>query len=276
MKKNCKIIVLFGLTIVFLFLLTVHILNSQQGSKANKNRVDWLMTTDSLQFAWAKGLNFQTYHVQGLEVVGDYYFITSVEKEEKRGWLFRINRSDLSLDAKLEMTDNGRYHPGGLQFDGKYLWIPVAEYKRNSSTKVIAFDPFQMKAVRSFAVRDHIGAIASDGNNRLFGANWDARKFYVWDKNGNEISRISSPTNFAYQDIKFLQGLLLCNGYNGDSSAVDVIDVANWQLARRFSLPRDRWVRNMSKEGMAVDNGNFYFLPEDGPNSEIFCFKAVR
>ena len=169
------------------------------------------------------------------------------------------------------MTDGALIHPGGLQFDGRYLWVPNAEYKRQSRTMVYGLNPDTLEICTSFPVDDHIGAVASDGKNLLYGVNWDALHFYIWDIDGRQLNKIDSPTSMAYQDIKYFAGKLLCSGHKDDISAVDIIDPGNWTLIKRVDLPQDKWRSVLTREGMAFD-GNLYFLPDDGPDSRILIF----
>lgn len=216
-------------------------------------------------------LQFPTYHVQGLDLTEQSYFVTSVDQEQRRGWLFEIHRQNANLNSKKELTDGTLIHPGGVQFDGQYLWIPNAEYRRESRTVIYGVDPNSLEIRRSFPVDDHIGAIASDGKNILYGVNWDALHFYTWNFDGVELSKVDSPTSMAYQDIKYFAGKLLCSGHRDDASVIDVIDPENWTLVKRIDLPRGGWENTLSREGMAFD-GNLYFLPDDGPDSRILIF----
>lgn len=219
-------------------------------------------------------LRFATYHVQGLDLTDRFYFVTSVDTEQKRAWLFRIDRQNGTLNAKMDMTDGSLIHPGGIQVDGRHLWIPNAEYRRESRTIIYGVDPNSLERRRSFPVDDHIGAIASDGRDLLYGVNWDAVHFYAWDFDGHQLSKVTSPTSATYQDIKYCAGKLLCSGHQDGRSVIDIVDPETWRLVRRIDLPRDRWKTTLSREGMTFD-GNLYFLPDDGPDSCILVF-ALR
>ncbi|MCH8218390.1 MAG: hypothetical protein IH892_16655 [Planctomycetes bacterium] len=230
-----------------------------------------LLHSGGLELIREVPLQFPTYHVQGLDLTEQSYFVTSVDKEQGRGWLFEIHRHNARLNSKIDLTDGTLIHPGGVQFDGHYLWIPNAEYRRESRTMIYGVDPNSLEIRRSFPVDDHIGAIASDGKNRLYGVNWDALHFYTWDFDGVESSKVDSPTSMAYQDIKYFAGKLLCSGHNDDGSAIDVVDPENWTLVKRIDLPRNGWINPLGREGMTFD-GNLYFLPDDGPHSRILIF----
>jgi hypothetical protein len=243
-------------------------------SKPPEDTLKALLDSKNIELIDHVPLRFATYHVQGLDLTKRYYFATSVDREQKRAWLFKIDRKSGQLNSKMDMTDGPLIHPGGIQFDGKYLWVPNAEYRRESRTMIYGIDPNRLEILRSFKVGDHIGAMASDGKDLLYGVNWDAVHFYVWDFDGDQLNKVDSPTSAAYQDIKFCGGRLLCSGHQDGRSVIDIIDPEAWSLVKRIDLPPDQWKTNLSREGMAFD-GNLYFLPDDGPDSQILTF-ALR
>jgi len=272
-KMIHRTFIIFNQVLLILLLLAMPlILVCNKGSESSpQDTLDALLNSGDLELIYEVPLQFATCHVQGLDLTEQFYFVTSVDTEQRRGWLFKIHRQDASLNSKIELTDGTLIHPGGVQFDGHYLWIPNAEYRRESRTMIYAVDPNNLKIRRSFPVDDHIGAIASDGKNHLYGVNWDALHFYTWDFNGYQTSKVDSPTSMAYQDIKYFAGKLLCSGHKNDDSAIDVIDPENWTLVQRIDLPRDGWKNTLGREGMTF-NGNLYFLPDDGPDSRIMIF----
>jgi hypothetical protein len=249
--------------------LTLHCHKSNEVSHADA--LDLLFHFRHVELVRQVPLKFSTYHVQGLDITEQFYFVTSVDREQNRAWLFKIDRQNGDLISKKELTDGALIHPGGLQYDGRLLWVPNAEYKRQSRTMVYGIDPDTLEICTSFTVDDHIGAVASDGKNLLYGANWDALHFYTWDIDGRKLKKIDSPTLMAYQDIKYFADKLLCSGHKDGVSAVDIIDPENWTLVKRVGLPKHMWKSNLTREGMAFD-GNLYFLPDDGPDSRILIF----
>jgi len=96
-------------------------------------------------------LDFDTHHPQGMVRFGDSLFLSSVEIIERteryetpqdgydrtagvgRGWVFRLNL-DGELQDSAELGEGDIYHPGGIDFDGQYLWVPVAEYRPDSES----------------------------------------------------------------------------------------------------------------------------------------------
>lgn len=260
--------------IFFVILLSILLLISSC-QNFNKNSQDealnLLCQSNKPELVHQVPLKFDTYHVQGLDITDQFYFVTSVDTKENRAWLFKIDRQNAGLVFRKELTDGALIHPGGLQHDGRYIWVPNAEYRRQSRTMIYGLDPDSLEIRTSFSIDDHIGAVASDGKNFLYGVNWDALQFYKWDMEGSLLQKLDSPTSMAYQDIKYFGGRLLCSGHKGDVSAIDIIDPEKWTLIKRINLPKDKWKTTLTREGMAFD-GKLYFLPDDGPDSCILIF----
>ena len=73
----------------------------------------------------------------------------------------------------IVISDGHRYHPGGLDFDGEFLWLPVAEYRPNSSTDIYRVDPTTYDVTKLFTVSDHIGGVVRDQKTgHLVGQSW--------------------------------------------------------------------------------------------------------
>jgi len=273
LRSMIRAFIIFNRAFFILLLLALSLtLNCEKCSEnPPENALDALLYSSDVTLIHQVPLQFATYHVQGLELTEKFYFVTSVDKEQKSGWLFKIDRQNANLDSKIELTDRTLIHPGGLQFDGRYLWIPNAEYESQSRTMIYGVDPDNLEICTSFPVDDHIGAIASNRKNLLYGVNWDALHFYTWDFDGHQLNKVDSPTSMAYQDIKYFAGTLLCSGHKDDDSVIDIIDPENWTLLKRIDLPQDAWKSTLGREGMAFD-GNLYLLPDDGPDSRILIF----
>ncbi|HOY79480.1 MAG TPA: DUF6454 family protein [Hyphomonadaceae bacterium] len=141
---------------------------------------------------------FDTHHPQGMVRIDADFFITSVniiratkryptpqngmdrDTGEGRGHLFRMSE-DGALKSDIPLGEGDIYHLGGLDFDGRWLWIPVAEYRPNSRSIIYRVDPVTLKATEAFRVPDHIGAVAMDRQtNTLVGASWGSRQIYRW------------------------------------------------------------------------------------------------
>src|SRR5579871_3967352 len=57
-------------------------------------------------------LHGSVFHVQGVDVDADFIYVTSVDKDGKRGYLHKFTR-DGALVKMIELTDGARFHPGG-------------------------------------------------------------------------------------------------------------------------------------------------------------------
>ena len=213
----------------------------------------------------------ETFHVQGIDIDGSRLWVTSVDTKAKRGLLFEYKLPEGRLLRSVEIHDGIRYHPGGMMADGESLWIPVAEYKRES-TAVIQRRNKQTLALESqFVVNDHIGAIAVTPAG-LIGANWDARDLYIWDRTGKQIRKVANSSQIAFQDMKFEQGKLIGSGLRSDKSGEIVwMQWPSLEVVKRLSVGRtDRGI-SYTHEGMATKRTKLWFLPEDGP-SRLFAF----
>ena len=188
-------------------------------------------------------VKFKTHHPQGMVKIGDTYFVSSVEIRvrpaplippppggydrepgEGTGHLFKIDK-DGNLLSDLTLGEGTIYHPGGIDYDGTSIWVPVAEYRPNSRAIVYRVDPASMKAAEVFRFADHIGAIVHDTDDHaLYGVSWGSRRFYRWPlgadgriTNANvapEDLRTLNPSHYVdYQDCKYAgQHRMLCTG----------------------------------------------------------------
>lgn len=211
-------------------------------------------------------------HVQGIDVRGNRLWISSVEREKRRGLVHRIELPTGKPAARVEVHDGDRYHPGGMSLDGDSIWVPVAEYKPHSSAEVQRRDAESLQWQESFTVDDHIGCVAVAAD-RVIGGNWDSEIFYEWDRRGREIARKPRRTATRYQDLKMDGELLAATGnLEGPHGAIDWLSPQTMKLQRRILAGEtDRGVR-FTNEGMALDEDKLYLLPEDGP-SRLFVFR---
>src|SRR5688572_6617490 len=111
-------------------------------------------------------------HVQGIDVEGEALWVSSVDRQAKRGFLHLFDCKSGRLKAQVSVERGIRYHPGGIARDGDSIWVPVAEYVRESTTLVQRRDKRTLALVSEFEVPDHIGCIAAD--KTLVGGNWDS------------------------------------------------------------------------------------------------------
>ena len=188
------------------------------------------LTRDSSWTAVASvPIKFRTWHPQGMVKIGETIFVSSVEVHDRDagkgvGHLFRIN-SHGALVADLKLGEGSIYHPGGIDYDGSYIWVPVAEYRPDSRSIVYRVDPDAMAATEILRVADHIGAIVHNTDDHtLHGVSWGSRRFYRWTLGNDgkatnataapESLRTLNPSHYIdYQDCKYAGGRrMLCTG----------------------------------------------------------------
>lgn len=189
-------------------------------------------------------IDFPTHHPQGMVRIGEDFFVSSVEiikrttryetpqggydrdTGEGKGHLFKIGK-DGKLLAEVELGEGSVYHPGGIDFDGKYIWVPVAEYRPNSQSIIYRVDPATMKAEEVFRFRDHVGGIVHDVEGKaLHGVSWGSRRLYKWplgedgqitntDAKPEEL-RVMNPSQYIdFQDCHYAgASRMLCSGLN--------------------------------------------------------------
>ena len=148
-------------------------------------------------------IGFKTHHPQGMVKIGDAFFVSSVEivkpttrypelrdgydrdTGEGFGHLFKIDAQGKLL-ADLKLGEGAIYHPGGIDYDGRYIWVPVAENRPNSRSIVYRVDPQAMSATEVFRFADHVGGVVHNTDDRtLHGVSWGSRRLYKWTLGGD-------------------------------------------------------------------------------------------
>jgi len=191
-------------------------------------------------------MSWQTFHTQGLVKIGNTFYVSAVEVLEStvrnsvdtdalydfaidrstgagRGWLFKFDGTGKLL-GKVELTDGTMFHPGGIDYDGRYIWVPVAEYRPNSRTHIYRVNPKTLAAELVFTARDHIGGVVHNVHGgTLHGVSWGSRRLYTWalSRDGRRVT--GSLSNWEpntegyidYQDCHY-EGVeyMLCGGLN--------------------------------------------------------------
>lgn len=223
----------------------------------------------SLKRGWISPVvGFDAFHVQGLLVTKNRFYFTSVNAKKGEGWLFKLDRGGLRQLGRRNVAIDQDIHPGGIDFDGRAIWVPVAAYRKHSHAHILSVDPETLEVRRRFEVNDHIGAIARHGE-LVIGANWGAEDFYFWTVDGKLLAKKKSPTGVAYQDCKGVDGYLACLG----GGYLDWIDVERWQLVKRFPVARSLTGSSLSREGLGLLGSVVFFLPDDGLKARIYAYR---
>jgi hypothetical protein len=242
-------------------------------------------------------LLFPTYHPQGLVRIGDRFFLSSVQVSdppressgensgssrtsgEGVGHLFSFDLDGRLLD-KVQMGEGTIYHPGGIDSDGEWLWVPVAEYRPDSKAIIYRVNPETLEAESVFRVDDHIGAVACESGDTLLGVSWGSRRFYRWDiEDGKTLLQKINPSFYVdYQDCVGLGTAgVVCSGLkvhtrpSGERftlGGIDVIDprsyTPSWQVpVTRTTRDGSILTRNAFFIEPADEGWNLYFVPED-------------
>jgi hypothetical protein len=179
-------------------------------------------------------LRFNAFHPQGMVRLGDRYLMTAVEVLERPvrrdatgdcdrtpgagiGHLFQFD-ADGALLRDVPVGEGPLYHPGGLDYDGRCLWVPVAEYRPNGRAILYRVNPQTLRVTEAFRAEDHIGAIVRDrASDRLIGMSWGSRTFYVWNTQGDLLHKVRNPEQFIdFQDCHYVHhGKAVCSGVAG-------------------------------------------------------------
>jgi len=256
-------------------------------------------------------VQFPTFHPQGMVRIGDEFFVSSVEiraapaPDPKQpggrdagagvGHLFRIS-AEGALLADLVLGEGDAYHPGGIDYDGRYIWVPVAEYRPDSRAIIYRVDPMTMTAAVVLRAADHIGAVVHDRQTgALHGVSWGARRFYDWTL--SRTGEAPAPRVFTnrssyidYQDCHGLPGhRMLCSGlasYRGPTPGApfqlggwEIVDLADhrpvWQSPIPLWAPSGRAMTQNPFYAEATASGvRAWFMPDDN-RSTIYVYDAA-
>ena len=182
-------------------------------------RVMGLTRSSSWTLVASVPIAFRTFHPQGMVKIGETLFVSSVEVIDRVagrgiGHLFKIDMTG-HLISDLRLGEGAIYHPGGIDYDGQHIWIPVAEYRPDSRSIVYRVDPATFTAAEVFRVDDHIGAIVHDtDDDALHGVSWGSRRFYRWTLGGAGGGPTLNTSHYLdYQDCKYAGSRrMLCTG----------------------------------------------------------------
>ncbi len=262
-------------------------------------------------------LSFPTYHTEGIAFSPNHIFLSAVQVTEPTvkyptpqggydrtpgkgiGHLFVMDTAG-HLQKDITLGEGDMYHPGGIDYDGTNVWVPVAQYRPNSSAIIYRVDATTLAVHQQFRVADHFGGIVMDKQTgHLVGNTWGSRRFAEWNLQGKQLKTWDNPNFFIdYQDCQYVpNSKMLCGGVTnlpqtpsaGGSSAtyelggLAMIDLTSEQVTR--DIPFQQWstaghvaTRNpmkMTADGnhltlrVAPDNG------DEGNGTEILTYEAT-
>ena len=282
-------------------------------------RVRLLSRTSAWTRVAAVPIRFRTFHPQGMVKAGDTFFVSSVEVRvaTKRfpkpvngydrdagagvGHLFKIDQHG-NLLADLTLAQGDAYHPGGIDYDGRHIWVPVSEYRPDSHSIIYKVDPDTMKPVEVFRFPDSIGAIVHNTDDRtLHGVSWGSRRFYRWtmDADGRvtnadtppAVLQTLNPSHYVdYQDCKYVGSRrMLCTGLaelrqmaSAPAFRLGGLDLVSLEDGRPVhQVPVPLWTANgtdMTHNPAWIEPSGAglraYFMPEDD-HSTLYIYDVV-
>lgn len=262
-------------------------------------------------------LNFPTYHTEGIAFSDDHIFLSAVQIIEPTqkyptpqggydrtpgkgiGHLFVVDKAG-NLQKDITLGEGDMYHPGGIDFDGTNVWVPVAQYRPDSSAIIYRVDASTLDVHKQFEVKDHFGGIVMDKQTgHLVGNTWGSRRFAEWDLEGEQLATWENPNFFIdYQDCQYVpNSKMLCGGVTNlpqtpaaggagstyELGGMAMLDLTSHQVTR--DVPFQKWstaghvaTRNpfkMTADGghltmkVAPDNG------DEGNGTEILTYEAT-
>lgn len=249
-------------------------------------------------------LAFPAHHPQGMVKVGAFFFMSSVEVLDRAagqgvGHLFKFDASGKLL-ADIRLGEGAIYHPGGIDYDGKYLWVPVAEYRPSSRSIVYKVDPESLKVTEVLRFDDHLGGLVHDPvSHTLHAISWGSRAFYAWPLSADglisemkpvQAKGVPNPSYYIdYQDCHYAGNhQMLCGGLknykNGnttfglgglelvnltDHRPVHQVPLALWSPTGRPMTQNPFWLES-TETGLRA-----YFVPDDDAAATLFVYEVV-
>jgi uncharacterized protein DUF6454 len=245
------------------------------------DRAMTLTRTSSWTLVRSVPIGFRTYHPQGMVKIGETLFVSSVDAANRAGHLFQLTIAG-ALRADLALGEGAIFHPGGIDYDGTNIWVPVAEYRPDSRTIVYRVDSNAMKASEMFRFGDHIGAIVHNtDDDTLHGVSWGSRRFYRWTVGAfDRVAQTLNPSHYLdYQDCKYVGGRrMLCSGVTELRQArdappfrlggIDLVDLVEGRPLHQTPVPL--WTASgldMTHNPVWIESSaaglRAYFMPED-------------
>jgi hypothetical protein len=255
-------------------------------------------------------LQFDAEHPQGMVKIGDRFFISSVEIIEPTqpcpvpcdgydrtpgrgvGHLYAVDATGALL-ADIELGEGHMYHPGGIDYDGRWLWVPVAEYRPNSNAIIYKVRPGSLAVEEVFRVRDHIGGVVRDRvDGHVHGVSWGSRTLYEWTDSGHQLAREANESHFIdYQDCDYLAfRKMVCGGIAGllapdgssfelgglalvdlhDSKILHEVPVQRYSPATNHVITRNPVFLERTEGGLRLFTG-----PDDDEDGAILIYEAT-
>jgi len=289
----------------------------QAGDTALASGFDALDRNTRWQLTSKLKLNFPTFHTEGIVFAGGRIFLSAVQIIEPTvkyptaqggydrtpgkgiGHLFVMDNKG-NLEKDIVLGEGDMYHPGGIDSDGKNVWVPVAQYRPDSSAIIYRVDATTLRVNKQFEVKDHFGGIVLDKTNgHLVGNTWGSRRFAEWSLTGKQLKTWENTSFFIdYQDCQYVPNRkMICGGVtnlpqtpaaggataNYELGGMALIDLRSHHVLRE--VPFQQWstaghvaTRNPLK---LTDDGNNLTMSaapdngDEGNGTEILTYRAT-
>lgn len=189
------------------------------------------------------------------------------------------------LLGKVMFQRDTVYHPGGIDYDGRYIWVPVAEYRPNSKSDIYRVDPNTLQSEIVFSEDDHIGGIVHDPLRHTFhGVSWGSRRLYTWHELGKGVSTGEWAANSAfyidYQDCHLHGvGFMLCDGLVSYSTPLGAVALGGlelvdlWTNAPVHQIPVNQFVDEGKgpNANLSLMNNPFWVEPIDSGKLRVYA-----
>jgi hypothetical protein len=265
-------------------------------------------------------LQANTWHPEGIVKLGDQWVISSVEVTEPTvkfpagqtmggtdrtpgagfGHVMRFDaQGRLLADRVLNRAGALEYHPGGLDYDGRRLWVTLSQYRPASTSTFLAIDPDSLVPAPRLRARDHFGGVVHDtARRRLVTLNWGSRAASSWalparprlGRFARPRAVVPNPSHFTdYQDCKYLgpvrgrrHPLMLCAGITalgafqlGGLALLDTVTLAPvWEVPVTTLSPAGNVVtRNPVDVRVVAGRLRVYLAPDDTATT-VFTYEA--
>jgi hypothetical protein len=291
-------------------------MSAQAGQEHRDDPVAVAFTGTTRSTAWQQTqripLRFATYHPQGFALVGDRIFMSTVEIIEPPvrypqpvdgydrspgkgvGHVLVMNRQGTLL-KDLILGEGIVYHPGGIDFDGQSVWVPLAEYRPNSNAIVYTIDAVTYRITEQFRVGDHVGGVVRDRvTGTVHGVSWGSRTLYAWTSAGRRLSMQANNDHILdYQDCDYVAWRKqLCSGITAlprpdggsyELGGLVLRDLRNNRILHQVPFPRFSTAghvitRNPVALEVAGSTLRLLAAPDDGEEvagTELYVFEVA-
>ncbi|KAF9501336.1 hypothetical protein BDN71DRAFT_1460696 [Pleurotus eryngii] len=206
--------------------------------------------------------------------------------------------------AALNEVGSLEYHNGGIDYDGRYIWANIAQYRPNSTSTLVRIDPLTLRHIRIAHFADHTGGpVHNTDTSTVTSLNWGSRNatsinLHKIDSHAYPSftpfgSLIRNPSYFIdYQDCKFLGHIkrfdnkphMFCGGlasYGGvNIGGLAVIDMET--MVPRLEVPimlqsENGWLLTTNPVDVDCVDGKLraYFFPDqEVNNATLYAYEA--